>query len=75
LAWVSYACLFIFFSKPVEGLQTRLKGIQMNNAMTEAFIKAGIKPKNDRIGRFYSGHSTKLSYRTYQALKAQGVLE
>jgi hypothetical protein len=47
----------------------------MHNAMAAALIQAGYAKKDDKRGKFKEGYSTKLSYRTYQALKAQGVLE
>jgi hypothetical protein len=46
----------------------------MSNAMTQAFINAGIHPKGN-IGRFYEGWNARLSYKTYQQLVAQGIMK
>jgi hypothetical protein len=43
----------------------------MHNAMAFALIRAGFV--SNKRGLFRDGWSSKLSYRTYQALKAQGI--
>lgn len=45
----------------------------MSNAITQAFINVGIRPKGN-IGRFYEGWAAKLSFKTYNQLKAQGIM-
>jgi hypothetical protein len=47
----------------------------MHNALAQALIKAGFAKQEDKRGKFKEGTSMKLSYRTYQALKAQGIVE
>lgn len=46
----------------------------MHNAMAYAMIRANITKINDKRGLFKDGWSTKLSYRTYQKLKAEGIV-
>lgn len=46
----------------------------MHNAMAAALIAAGFAKQDDKRGKFKEGFSTKLSYRTYQSLKAQEIV-
>lgn len=47
----------------------------MYNAMAQAFINLGFVSHTDKRGTFKEGWSAHLSYRTYQQLKAQGIMQ
>lgn len=42
--------------------------------MASALINAGYAKQDDKRGKFKDGWSSKLSYRTYQKLKAEGIV-
>lgn len=45
----------------------------MHNAMAQALIDAGYAKQDDKRGKFKAEWNAKLSYRSYQAFKAQGI--
>lgn len=46
----------------------------MHNAIASQFINVGIVSHTDKRGLFKEGWSAKLSFKTYNQLKAQGIM-
>ena len=47
----------------------------MFNALAQALVNAGFAKESDKRGRFKDGWSAKLSFRTYNTLKDQGIMQ